>query len=528
MVETVLERAIADLDIREFVSYFLPPHVPEDSLDYMDKKLATPEHEGRQVVRELMVDSLKYTTEELVTLKRGKTIEDYRQNIQELMNKSGLKQVVEKFVKSDYYLLYGFDKRLKIAKPYFSYWSREDVKKLARVDYEILKSYRNSVESTQEIESDSSLLRELKEFGSSVIQNENYQASKNMVEDMENYGEAKLGIRYDYFETVRGLDHIKFDTKERWKEMLDWYFHKTKVGIGRLTSFGYVSLFPSRREIFHVKALEFLIEQNLPFILKTLAYRKPMDFFLGSTIYADKMESVGIPLTFPSFTKESGLLIKELYNPCLLLQRHIKEKKDIVPNDVESCPEQNVAIITGPNNTGKSIYVKSIGLAYTLAQNGFPIPAQGAQLSELDCVYTHFVHPEDIELGEGSYLDELRRVKELFEGATPRSLLLVDEPIRGTSPEDAEEMSLRFIKGFIKLKAPTFLTTHYHSVARKVGDWDGIKNLQTEVAVDGKKLRPTYKIILGEAGKSYGLEIAEKYGLSEEDIIRMIEKKTTG
>lgn len=505
MVETVLERAMADLDIKKFASHFLSPHVPEDSLEYM--------------------------AEELVTLKYGERLEDYRETVQELMNKPDLRQTVEGFVENDYVMLSWLGKRPKIpgslVNKTFAYIFRKSLKELVRIDYEILKSYRNSIEGTQEIESDSSLLKELKEFGSSVTGDENYQASKNMVKDMENYGDAKLGIRYDYFDTVKGVEHIKFDTSERWKEMLNWYFHKAKIGIRRLASFGYVSILPSRREVFHAEALEFLIERNMPFILKTLEYRKPMDFFLGAPRYAEKVKSAGLPLSFPSFTKEGCLLIKELYNPCLLLQRHIEKKEDIVPNDVESRPGQNVAIITGPNNTGKSIYVKSIGLAYALAQNGFPIPAQDAQLGELDCIYTHFVHPEDIRLGEGSYLDELRRIKELFQKATPKSLLIVDEPIRGTSPEDSEEMSLRFIKGFIKLKAPAFLTTHFHSVAREVGDWEGVRNLQTEVAVDGKEIRPTYEIIVGEAGKSYGLEIADKYGLSEEDIIRMVEKKTT-
>jgi len=119
----------------------------------------------------------------------------------------------------------------------------------------------------------------------------------------------------------------------------------------------------------------------------------------------------------------------------------------------------------------------------------------------------------------------LRRIKELLQKATPRSLLIVDEPIRGTSPEDAKEMSLRFIKAFTKLKAPTFFTTHLHDITREVEGWKGIRNLQTEIELVGKEIKPTYRIVPGKAGKSYGIEIAEKFGLSEEDILRMIEKK---
>jgi len=495
----IAERAIGDLDMRKFVSYFLSPYKPKDSLEYM--------------------------TKELLTMKRGKELQAYCKVVQELMNKSDLRQTIEEFVKNDYDLKSCFEQRGKMVGILGAedlYWNRAKVKELVRTDYGILKFYCNSVKKTQEIESGSSLLRKFKKFGSTVIEDENYQISKGMVDDMENFGNAKLGIRYDYFDTVKGLSHIKFNTEERWKEIFDWYLHKVKVGVNVLDSMGFIYFFSRRREIFHAKALEYLIERNLPSIQRILEYRKIMDFFLGSTRYTEKIKSSGIPLIYPSFTKEEGVSIKDLYNPCLFLQRGMK-KKNIVSNDVESSSEQNIMVITGPNNTGKTVYVKSIGLAYALAQNGFPITARGAQLSELDGIYTHFVHPEDITLGEGSYLDELIRVKDLFQNATPRSLIIVDEPIRGSSPEDAKEMTLRFIKGFITLKAPTFLTTHLHDVASEVDDWKGLKNLQTEMEVDGKELKPTYKIKSGKAGKSYGIEIADKFGLTEKEIQRIVE-----
>lgn len=525
MPETILERTIDDLDLKEFAAYFLFPHRPKVLLESMPEKPISQEYEALKVFEELLADSFNYTVEELATLKRGKTLEAYRQTIQELSTHPTLKQTVKNFVKNDYYLSFWIRERRKIIKPYFAWFSREEVEKLAKTDFRILKYYRDSIETTQEIESDSSLLLELKEFGSSAIRDENYQTLKGVVKDMENYGEAKLGIKYDYFDTVKGVQHIKFNTKEKWKETIDWYLHKTKTRLGNILNLGLAYFSPTRREKFLVKSLEFLIGRNASSIEKTLKYRKPMDFFLGAIKYIEKIEKTGIPLAYPSFNKEEGFLIEELYNPCLLLQEGIEGKEDIVPNDVESSPEQNVSIITGPNNTGKSVYVKSIGLAYALAQNGFPIPARDAQLTQLDGVYTHFIHPEDITLGEGSYLDELRRMKELFQKATPRTLLIVDDPIRGTSPEDAEEMSLRFIKGFAKLKAPTFFTTHLHDVTRKVENWEGIRNLRTEIELKGGEIKPTYRIIPGKAGKSYGVEIAEKFGLSEEDILRMIEEK---
>lgn len=500
---THLERAIADLNVRIFVEEFLLPFDPDDSLEYMAK--------------------------ELVTLKCGEELQASRHVVQELIAKLPLRQILEGFVSSDYDLKSSLEEREKLLGPFgiksfMALLSWEKLRDIVKADYQVLKSFVSSVERTQEIESESSLLRKLKEFGLIVTQEDTYKASRDMVEIMENFGEAKLHIRYDFFDRIKAVEHLRFDPSERWEEILKWYLHTKKVRFNKIFNQGLTFLFPGRKESLCMETLEFLIEQNRPFIEKMLEYRRQMDFFSGAARYVEKIKLTGVPLTFPSLSEKREILIKELYNPCLLLQRGIKEKKDIVPNDVELYPEENVIIITGPNKSGKTVYVKAIGLACALAQNGFPIPAEEAQLPELDHLYTHFVHPEDITLGEGSYLDELKRIKELFQNATSRTLIIIDEPIRGSSPEDSEEMTLRFIKGFVELKAPTFLTTHFHSVSAKVDSWNGVRNLQTEVMLDGKELTPTYKIKPGKAGKSYGVEIAEKFGLTEEDILEMIRK----
>lgn len=504
--ETRLERTADDLDAREFIKNFLSPYRPEDSLEYM--------------------------AGELVTLKSRQELQDHRQVIQELINKADLRQTVEAFVTDDYDLKSWLEERQQLLGPLgikrlIISLNRSELKKLVRADYQILKAFCSSVEDTQAIESKSSVLEELKEFGLTVIQDESYQAAETVVKTMENFGETKLHIRYDYFDTITGLQHIKFKPSERWKEMLGWYLQTGKVGVEKLLNLG-LSFLPERREEFTMKTLEFLIEQNLPYMERLLEQRKKIDFFLGAPRYVEKIESQGLPLTFPRFTDDLDLAITELYNPLLLLQTGIGETKDIVPNDVKSSLEQNVAVITGPNNTGKTVYVKSIGLAYALAQNGFPITAREAQLFELDGLFTHFVHPEDIRLGEGSYLDELRRIKEVFQDSTSRTLIILDEPIRGSSPEDAEEMTLRFVKGFTGLKAPTFLTTHLHSVSNRVEGLKGVINLQTEIEPDGNEIVPTYKIKPGKAGKSYGVEIADKFGLTEQDIGNMIKRKFEG
>lgn len=237
---------------------------------------------------------------------------------------------------------------------------------------------------------------------------------------------------------------------------------------------------------------------------------KKLDFFAGAVRYTRRLDLLGMHYTFPSFTQERKFLIEELWNPCLFLQGLGKEK--IVSNDAEFDGNKNTTILTGASNTGKSIYVKSIGLAYALAQNGFPIPARKALLMELDAIYTDFTHPEDIEKGEGALLDELNRVKRILNKATDRSLVILGEPIRGTSPEDSEEICLRIIERSEKLNSPTYLVTHHHKLAERIKK-KNVNFLMTELNFEGGRLKTTYKVNPGIAGKSYGVELANEVGI---------------
>ena len=501
--ETYLERAVDDLDVRLFVENFLQPHSPEDSLEFMATELVTP--------------------------KAGEKLLAYQKVVQELIHNTNSRQIVKEFVDRDYNLMSHLEEREEQLEEHNGLggilaYSRR-IQKFTKTDYHVLKSFCSSVEKTQEIDGDSTILSELKELGQTINQDENYQAAQAVIEAMDNYGDSNIQVRYNFFDSPFAVAHIKMKPQERWKEMLGWYSHMGKTGLKEMLTMGLAHALPTNREKMFVRTLEFMIEKNWDSIQTMLGYRKTMDFFLGAPRFVETMDSYELPLTFPEFTEDSTLNIEGLYNPSLLLQAHIKEKEDLVANEVKSRPDENVAVITGPNNTGKSIYVKGIGLACGLGFNGFPMPAEKAVLGNIDRLFTHFVHPEDIRLGEGSFLDELMRMKEALENATSRSLIIIDEPIRGSSPEDSEEITLWLIKGLVELKAPIFLTTHLHSVANRVDDLEGVRNLQTKIEVDGEEIRPTYKVIEGKSGKSYGVELAQKMGLSEEDILKMIKDK---
>jgi DNA mismatch repair protein MutS len=108
------------------------------------------------------------------------------------------------------------------------------------------------------------------------------------------------------------------------------------------------------------------------------------------------------------------MTVRNARNPLLVKDGHDGHR--VVPNDIGYLPNQNVFVITGPNNGGKTTYVTTVGLVQLMSQKGLFVPAESAEVSFVDRIYTHFVTPDDITKGEGRYRNELMRVKEIFEG----------------------------------------------------------------------------------------------------------------
>ena len=212
------------------------------------------------------------------------------------------------------------------------------------------------------------------------------------------------------------------------------------------------------------------------------------------------------------------MTVRNARNPLLIEAK--SDGRKIIPNDIVNNTDENMYIITGPNNGGKTTYVKTIGLIQLLSQKGLFVPAESADVSFLDGIYTHFISPDDITKGEGRYRNELRRIKEIFEKATPYSLVILDEPCGGTSYEEGQRQSLALLDGFHRLGSTTYFTTHMHLLTKEIdsGRYPAARNLSVECMYDGKEITYTYKVLTGAFGKSFGEEIARELGLMPDDI----------
>jgi DNA mismatch repair protein MutS len=175
-----------------------------------------------------------------------------------------------------------------------------------------------------------------------------------------------------------------------------------------------------------------------------------------------------------------------------------------------------IALITGPNASGKSTYLRQIALIVLLAQTGSFVPAEEAVIGLCDRVFTRIGLYDRIGAGESTFMTEMVETAEILHHATPRSLILLDELGRGTSTYDGLAVArsvVEFIHNHPKLSSRTLFATHYHELAELEKLLPHLENLHVEIAERGDELEFLYKISRGVALRSYGVYAAKLAGL---------------
>jgi DNA mismatch repair protein MutS len=185
-----------------------------------------------------------------------------------------------------------------------------------------------------------------------------------------------------------------------------------------------------------------------------------------------------------------------------------------------------IALITGPNASGKSTYVRQIALIILLAQIGSFVPAEEAVIGLCDRIFTRIGLYDKIGSGESTFMTEMIEVAEILHNAGERSLILLDELGRGTSTFDGLAVArsvIEFIHNHPKLQTRTLFATHYHELAELEGVLPRLENLHVEIEEKGKELVFKYKISPGVALKSYGVYAAKIAGLPK-PVVRRAEQ----
>jgi DNA mismatch repair protein MutS len=195
-----------------------------------------------------------------------------------------------------------------------------------------------------------------------------------------------------------------------------------------------------------------------------------------------------------------------------------------IPNNTILDPESDqILIITGPNMSGKSSYLRQAGLIVLLAQIGSFIPAGKAKIGICDRIFTRVGAMDNIARGESTFLVEMQESANIMNNLTPKSLVLLDEVGRGTSTYDGISIAwaiTEFIHENPNVKAKTLFATHYHELNSLAGLYKRIKNLRVEVKEIGDKVIFLHKINEGTADHSFGIHVAQMAGLPDNVIRR--------
>ena len=220
----------------------------------------------------------------------------------------------------------------------------------------------------------------------------------------------------------------------------------------------------------------------------------------------------------PEITEDNSLEIRGGRHPIV---EKLIPAGDYVKNDVVLDDEKNLIILTGPNMSGKSTYMKQVALNIIMAHIGSYVAADYAKIPIVDKIFTRVGASDDLLTGQSTFMLEMTEVASVLNSATDKSFIVLDEIGRGTSTYDGISIATA-ITEYIhnKIGAKTIFATHYHELTELEKELEKAINFRVEVKEDGKNVVFLREIVKGGADKSYGIEVAKLSGVPQEVLTR--------
>ena len=244
------------------------------------------------------------------------------------------------------------------------------------------------------------------------------------------------------------------------------------------------------------------IHEYIPRLQKVANTLSDIDVFVSLSDVAEEYGYVK-----PEFNDNNVIDIVDGRHP--IVERNVSADS-YISNDCKVEKDENILLITGPNMSGKSTYMRQLALIVILAQIGSFVPASSASLPIFDKIFTRIGASDDLAGGKSTFMVEMIEAKNALVESTANSLLIFDEIGRGTSTYDGIALAqsiLEYINNTIKCK--TLFSTHYHELTKLENITKGIKNIHVSAKEDHGKLIFLYKINEGPIEKSYGIHVAQ-------------------
>ncbi|MBX8937531.1 DNA mismatch repair protein MutS [Enterococcus gilvus] len=188
--------------------------------------------------------------------------------------------------------------------------------------------------------------------------------------------------------------------------------------------------------------------------------------------------------------------------------------QEYIPNSVHMNPDELLLLITGPNMSGKSTYMRQLALTVIMAQMGCFVPAESAELPIFDQIFTRIGASDDLIAGQSTFMVEMMEANQALRHATPNSLILFDELGRGTATYDGMALAQAIIEYIHKnVKAKTLFSTHYHELTVLEETLPQLKNVHVGAVEQNGEVVFLHKLMGGPADKSYGIHVAKIAGM---------------
>ncbi|MDF2431530.1 MAG: mismatch repair protein MutS2 [Mucilaginibacter sp.] len=278
--------------------------------------------------------------------------------------------------------------------------------------------------------------------------------------------------------------------------------------------------FDRRREI--IKILTALTDELRPYVPLLLSYHNlltKLDFVRAKALFA-----IDIEAEMPQVINEPRLRLTNARHPLLLLNFK-KEKKTVVPLNVQIDEQARIIVVSGPNAGGKSVCMKTVGLLQMMVQAGLLISASEASVvGVFKQLFVDIGDDQSIESDLSTYSAHLSKMKAFVEQANGKTLILIDEFGTGTDPQFGGPIAEAVLESLNHKKVRGMVTTHYSNLKIFASHTEGLEN--ASMLFNNTEMKPLYMLEVGKPGSSYAFEIAQKIGLPQ-NVLNLAKNKVS-
>lgn len=347
---------------------------------------------------------------------------------------------------------------------------------------------------------------------------------KNFIASIEESAKEMTGIsnlKVGYNKVFGYYIEVTNSNKDKIKDEFGWIRKQTLVNAER-----YISPELKEKENMILNAEEKIVELEYQLFCEIRSHIKARVHELQTLSHTlseiDALVSLSIVsedlhLVRPTLNEESCLDIINGRHPVV----EYVSNKEYVPNDIKMDKTTNTLLITGPNMSGKSTYMRCLAIIVILAQMGSFVPAESANLPIFDKIFTRIGASDDLVSGESTFMVEMKEANNAILNATPNSLILFDELGRGTATYDGMSLAkaiLEYINE--KIGCKTLFSTHYHELTTLEEEIPSIKNIHVSAKEENGQVYFLHKIENGPIDRSYGIHVAKLAGMPDELIAR--------